>query len=283
MAFPALTFQNPVTLLPLPGTGQLVVAEREGRVYSFQNDPATSAKTLILDLSAVTQGWDDCGLISLVFHPEFGVPGSPNRGFLYVYHQYTDSPVPGPGRPPIGTETYNRLVRYTIPDGSFLVDVASETVLLQQHDRSVWHNGGAMFFHPVDGFLYFTIGDEGGLGDLYDSAQKIDDKLFSGVFRIDVDMQRRRHQPPDPPAAAELSRPPLLHAALLHPQRQPVAGCGRRGARGVLWALGLRNPLPDDATTRRPTSHSWSATSARIGAGRRSTSSRPATTISGPT
>src|SRR3954468_1725360 len=50
VAFPNLTFLNPLGVLPIPGTPKLIVWEREGRVYSFQNDPSTSTKTLMLDM-----------------------------------------------------------------------------------------------------------------------------------------------------------------------------------------------------------------------------------------
>src|SRR5262245_14852368 len=71
-AFPNLTFVGPLSLVQAPRSNRLYVNEREGRIYSFQNDQATSTKTLVLDISARTQGWDDCGLMSLAFHPEFG-------------------------------------------------------------------------------------------------------------------------------------------------------------------------------------------------------------------
>src|SRR5204863_1303608 len=47
VAFPNLTFLNPMGLLPMPGTQNLVVWEREGRIYHFVNDVNSSTKTLI--------------------------------------------------------------------------------------------------------------------------------------------------------------------------------------------------------------------------------------------
>src|SRR5260221_5210415 len=75
-AFPSLTFEDPTLLLPEPGTNRLYVCGRQGYVWFFQNDPAATNKTLFLDLHNQTQGWDDCGLVSMVFHPEYGQPGS---------------------------------------------------------------------------------------------------------------------------------------------------------------------------------------------------------------
>src|SRR5262245_19397888 len=65
LAFPNLTFVGPLSLQQAPRSNRLYVTEREGRIYSFQNDRATSAKTLVLDITAKTQGWDDCGLMSM--------------------------------------------------------------------------------------------------------------------------------------------------------------------------------------------------------------------------
>ena len=79
VAFPNLTFLNPLGLLPLPGTTKLVVWEREGRIYSFDNNAATSAKTLMLDLHNQCQGWDDEGLLGLAFSP-----GASRRTITYM-------------------------------------------------------------------------------------------------------------------------------------------------------------------------------------------------------
>lgn len=193
-AFPNVTFDDPVCLLPEPGTNRLYICERQGKVYFFENDSGTTTKTLFLDLSAMTQGYDDCGLIGMAFHPEYRVPGSSNRGYVYIYYQFSEDPTSGPGRPPSATPGFNRLSRFTVPDGSLIADASSEQVLINQFDRHVWHNGGGMFFGP-DGFLYVSNGDEGAARDTYDQSQEIDSGLFSGVLRIDVDKDPSRSHP----------------------------------------------------------------------------------------
>ena len=117
-AFPHLSFQDPVFLTHAPGSRRLYVCGRQGIIESFENDPHTAIKTVFLDLRARCQGWDDSGLLGLAFHPEFGRDGAPNRGYFYVAYNYTDRPTPGPDRPPIDTLTYNRLSRFTVPDGA---------------------------------------------------------------------------------------------------------------------------------------------------------------------
>lgn len=181
VAFPNLTFLNPVGLLPMPGTNNLVVWEREGRVYWFENNSATTTKTLVLDVSSVCQGWDDSGLLGLAFHPQFEA----NR-FVFIWYNHTRPGASVVGnantRPNSGQDTVNRLSRFTL-DANGVAVPGSEVVFIDQNDSSVWHNGGGMFFHPQNGFLYITNGDDNSGAN----NQRINTSLFSGVLRIDVD------------------------------------------------------------------------------------------------
>lgn len=193
-AFPNLTFDDPITLVAEPRTNRLYVCERQGKIFFFQNNPATTGKTLFLDLTAATQGYDDCGVMGIAFHPQYGVAGSTNRGYVYVYYQFSENPSSGPNRPPSATPGFNRLSRFTVPNGSLVADRASELVMINQYDRHVWHNGGGMLFGP-DGFLYLSNGDEGAANDSYSQSQEINSGLFSGVLRIDVDQDPTRSHP----------------------------------------------------------------------------------------
>lgn len=200
-AFPQLQFDDPTCFVPEPRTNRLYVGGRQGAIYFFENDPAATNKTLFLDLTAQTQGYDDCGLLGMAFHPEYGIGGSPNRGYVYVYYSFSVEPIVNPA---VEAPGYNRLSRFTVPDGSLMADTNSELVLINQFDRHIWHNGGGMFFGP-DGFLYLSNGDGGGINDPYDKAQEIDSGLFSGVLRIDVDM--------DPAKSHPIRRQPLSDVA----------------------------------------------------------------------
>jgi glucose/arabinose dehydrogenase len=83
-AFPNLTFQNPMGIAAMPGTGLMVVWEREGKVKAFPNDASFASSAVILDISAKVQGWDDCGLLNLAFHPQFSLGDATHRKvFLY--------------------------------------------------------------------------------------------------------------------------------------------------------------------------------------------------------
>jgi uncharacterized repeat protein (TIGR03806 family) len=133
-----------------------------------------------------------------------------------------------------------RLSRFHVPDGQLVADPNSEVVLINQFDRQMWHGGGAMFFGP-DGFLYLTVGDEGGIDDEFHQAQRIDGGIFSGVLRIDVNCDPARshpirRQPQSPPGA-----PPSFTANYYIPNDNPWLDPGG-GNLEEFWAVGLRSP-----------------------------------------
>lgn len=229
-AFPQLTFQNPMGLCAVPGTKDLLVWEREGKVWRFANDPATSQKTLVLDLTARCQGWHDSGLFSVVPHPKFA-----ENGALFVYFTFVpDGTVKGGAdhQPPTDIPNRDRLVRYTCnADG--VADLASETILIDQIAETVWHEGGGMFFGPQDGFLYLAVGDDA----RGKNNQRINGGLFSGVLRLDVDQR-----------GGEVSHAPVrkplpegsVTANYFIPNDNPFVG--KTEALEEFFAVGLRNP-----------------------------------------
>lgn len=186
-AFPNQTFVDPIELLPVPRSNLLMVGEKWGALMIFPEEPLVSDRNVILDLSAQTQAKGDSGLLGVAFHPEFGLEGSPNRDYLYVYYRYTPDPAEL-------DRAYCRLSRFTWRSGPGAINPATEFVLINQYDRHNWHNGGGIFFGQ-DGFLYLSIGDEGNTNDAFATAQKRDGGLFSGVLRIDVDQNPSRSHP----------------------------------------------------------------------------------------
>ncbi|MFM7100066.1 MAG: PQQ-dependent sugar dehydrogenase, partial [Verrucomicrobiota bacterium] len=220
----------PVGWVPFPGN-RLLVYTQGGQVFLLPNDPSSADREEILDLRRRTMGYGDTGLLNVVLHPEFGRPGSPNRGHLYVWYATYEGDFPTS----FEYTTWNRLSRFTIPDGGTRVDPGTELVLIEQADRHLFHAGGGMFFHPDDGFLYLAVADEGSQNDALESAQQVERGLFSGVLRIDVDQR-----------GGEVSHPI---------RRQPVWGrtqhyfipndnpwVGEEGVLEEFWAIGLRNP-----------------------------------------
>ncbi len=232
VAFPRLTFEDPILIVPDPRGGRLYVGSRQGIVSSIADDANAATKSGFLDLRARCQGYDDGGLLALTFHPRFGQAGAVERGYVYIFYNYSASPTPGPDRPPTTRPTRDRLSRFTVPDGSDAVDPNSELVLIDQLDENMWHNGGGMFFHPEDGFLYLSLGDEG--GD-YGNTQRVDKDLFSGVVRIDVDCR-----------GGSISHPPTRQprtgrtANYFIPNDNPWVG--RPDTLEEFWCIGLRSP-----------------------------------------
>jgi glucose/sorbosone dehydrogenase/BACON domain-containing protein len=123
-------------------------------------------------------------------------------------------------------------VYYTrVPDGALViaehnltgdrnVASASERLLLViPHPNFANHNGGMLAFGP-DNYLYIGVGDGGSGNDPPNNAQSLDE-LLGKVLRIDVN-------PSDPGAPYGV------------PPNNPFVGMS--GARGEIFAYGLRNP-----------------------------------------
>ena len=227
VAFPNVAFKNALGLCPMPGSERLVVWEREGRVWSFENKTDASEKKLMLDISNQCQGWDDSGLLGLAFHPNFAT-----NHFVYVSYTWVKpgTVVGDPNhRPPTDKPNRDRLARFTL-DANGVAVPGSELVFIDQEARTVWHNGGGLFFHPKNRFLYLTNGD-----DEIDDAQKIDRNLFGGIFRLDVDQRGGSVSHPIP------RQPANGHTAnYFIPNDNPFVG--KPNALEEYYALGLRSP-----------------------------------------
>lgn len=242
-AFPNLTFVDPVRLIADPrDVSRAFVVCRNGEIWRipFSPEARKEEKTKVLDLSAHTLGFGDSGMMSIAFHPDFGVADNPNRGYIYVYYQYVPEQ-PKDFDP--ATPNYLRLSRFTIADGAETIDPASELVMIQQFDRHAWHTGGGMFFGP-DRFLYLAIGDEGGSNDFYKSGQKINDRLFAGILRIDVDQDPQRSHPVRrKPAAIPVPAgwPATFTQGYSIPNDNPWLD-KKGGVLEEFWSIGTRNP-----------------------------------------
>ncbi len=66
-----------------------MVVEKSGRLVVFENEATAATKTVLLDIRSQVESSHDSGMVGLAFHPQFGVPGSPNRHFLYIYYRFT--------------------------------------------------------------------------------------------------------------------------------------------------------------------------------------------------
>jgi uncharacterized repeat protein (TIGR03806 family) len=242
IAFTNVLFNQPMFLLPYPGTNRLVILHKPGTISTFPNRPNVTQGELLpfLDISERTFTVSDSGLTGMAFHPEFGQPGSTNRGFVYITYKW---------RPPasgsINSEyAYLRLSRFTVPDGQISADPNSEVVLVQTFDRQMFHDAGCVIF-GADGYLYFSIGDEGGANDQFNSTQTINERLMSGIFRIDVNqnpttshpIRRQQFRHPATPA----SWPDSFQTNYFVPNDNPFANPDG-SVLEEFYALGFRQP-----------------------------------------
>ncbi|MCH6256583.1 malectin domain-containing carbohydrate-binding protein [Puniceicoccaceae bacterium K14] len=240
-AFPEFSFIEPVRIVEHPFKDEIVVVSKEGYFWRFDyTDPTINEKELILNLNSITNypGTGEGGCTGFAFHPEFEDPDSPNRGYIYVAYRYHPTIT---GQTGSGTDGYNRISRFTIPDGQTEADLDSELVLIQQYDRQHWHIGGHMYFGS-DGFLYIGLGDEGNSENKFYSTQRIDLGFWSGILRIDVDN--------DPAKSSPIARQPREPSDVGDTGDQRPSGWPESFSQG--YSIPFDNPFYDadfDATT----------------------------------
>lgn len=217
-------FTSPVALVePADGTRRLFIVDQVGRIHVL---PAgQSATTVFLDLAArmVNIGfdvgggliYDERGLLGLAFHPQYAVNG---RFFLFYN-------APTAAGDPAFADSRVRISEFKVSaSDANTADPASERILLEIVKPQFNHNGGQIAFGP-DGRLYIGIGDGGGANDVDDghtaNLGNGQDKtqLLGKILRIDVDGVAPFAVPADNPFVNEA------------------------GARGEIWAMGLRNPF----------------------------------------
>lgn len=184
------------------GSGRLFFVQQGGQIKVWKTGAVLP--TAFLDISDLTLGGGERGLLGLAFHPNYL-----SNGFFYV--NYTKS-----------TDGATVVARYSRnaanPD---VADPQSAIVLLTIAQPYANHNGGAVRFGP-DGYLYIGMGDGGSGNDPENRAQDLK-SLLGKMLRIDVNTttgQLAYGIPPD----------------------NPFVGSPLPDVRAEIWAYGLRNP-----------------------------------------
>ena len=114
----------------------------------------------------------ETGLLGLALHPDFESNGQ-------IILSYTVS---------INGDVFSRISRVHSKDGGWLIDPASEEILLELAQPYSNHNGGHIAF-GADGFLYAVFfGDGGSAGDLWDTVKTLF-SLHGSIIRLDIDEQ----------------------------------------------------------------------------------------------
>ncbi len=195
--FARLKFFEPLDIGQPAGTDRLFVAERKGKVFSFENKAGVEQADLVVDLPKTV-------IYGMTFHPKF----AENR---YLYVSY----IPDPAKQgPTGA----RLARFTVSkDTPPTIDRKSELVIFEWPFGG--HNGGGLKFGP-DGMLYLGTGDGSGIADGLEIGQDLS-SVLGKMLRLDVDQPadgKNYGNPKDNPFIAMKDARPEVYAYGL---RQP--------------------------------------------------------------
>jgi glucose/arabinose dehydrogenase len=196
------TFDNPVDITQPPGDRSRLMVVEQTGRIMVLRGGRKLSQPFLDLRSKITSGGEQ-GLLSVAFPPDYQ-----RSGRFYVY--YTDR-----------SDADNRIVEYRRSSNPDRADASSARVVLRMPNLEANHNGGLMLFGP-DGLMYVGTGDGGGANDQHGTrgnAQNLG-SLLGKILRI------------DPRASG--GRPYRI------PSSNPFVG--RAGARGEIYAYGLRNP-----------------------------------------
>jgi len=187
-AFSGLIFNQPLCFASPPQeTNRLFILEKTGDIVVITN-LAAPTRTVFMSLSVASYG--DAGLLGLAFHPGYAT----NRYFYVFSSRFMDAPQ--------GLGLYECISRFqTTATNANLAFTNTEVFLISQPDDAQDHNGGDLHFGP-DGYLYASVGDEGGQYNVNQNAQVITNKFNSGILRLDVDKRPGNLLPNPYPASS---------------------------------------------------------------------------------
>lgn len=212
-AFENLIFDRPIVVTHgNDGSDRIFVAEQEGIVKVFENDPEVEEADVFLDIDKrcrYRNNQNEEGLLGFAMHPKFK-----DNGLVFVY--YTTA-----------SEDHTSFIsRFTSKDGK-TADPGSEEVLMKIPQPFWNHNGGTIVFGP-DGMLYVGLGDGGSGNDPNGNGQNLT-TLLGSILRIDVDT-------PDAGKGYGIPKDnPFIGVEVQVNRRKKAA------ARPEIYAYGLRN------------------------------------------
>ena len=209
---PNITLNAPLRILPFPDSEDHLVLCKWGEIWRITIDDQT--QELVLDIKDRCFKKGEGGSVGMALHPNFGDENAPDDQYVLIFYRTKPNPDDWDAK------GFNRLSKFYWNEDSQSFDPDSEEILIQQYDRSTWHNGGGMFFGP-DGFFYMTLGDEGTDEMQIESTQRLDGGFFSGIIRIDLDKDPTRSHP--------IRRQPLAND-------NPPAGWGDTFFSGIFYS-----------------------------------------------
>ena len=202
-AFPNLSFKRMVDMAyPDDGSNRLFVLLQPGVIVAFANDRNVEAAEVFLD---IRERVSDRGNEEGLLGLAFD-PDFRANSYFYVYYSAANPRL-------------SVLSRFTAHTAGSVANADSERVILEIEQPYSNHNGGQIAFGP-DGYLYVGLGDGGSRGDPKGNGQNLS-TLLGSILRIAVgtlDESGSYSIPADNPFV------------------------GSEGARGEIWAYGIRNP-----------------------------------------
>jgi len=217
--YPSLPFIDTPTKIILEPVAnpRWFVLEKDGRVFTFDPDNATSLGTF-LDLRSVVDPTNEGGMLGLEFHPDY--PATPQVFLSYTTYR--------------SGSMRSIVSRFTLDNVTSPGAGTTEQEIIEIVQDFENHNGGDIAFGP-DGYLYLGLGDGGSGGDPLNRSQNTT-RLLGSMLRLDVSGGGAGYTiPPDNPFAGNPQCGPTSNAA----------DCPE------IYAWGFRNPWRwtfDDAT-----------------------------------
>lgn len=181
-----LQVRSPLKIVEKPNSDRVFVLTKAGDLFEMSFE--TGYKKQVLDISSRNNKLGDGGSVGIALHPRFGDMDYPDKQLAFIYYKASTTPDTWTH------EAYNRLSKFTYDHSNQTFIDESEEILIQQYDRSPWHDGGGLTFDE-EGFLYLSVGDEGYDEFQQASNQRLDGGFFNGLLRIDIDNDSSRSHP----------------------------------------------------------------------------------------
>lgn len=217
-----------------PQTRRLFVSTMRGVLYSISYDG--KQVTPYIDINAakwsfpVQPAFQERGLQSFAFHPQFASRGKPGYGKFYTYADTTNTTPAADFTSKGEKRTHDTvLLEWTAKNpaaATYDGDMPKELIRIAQ--PFINHNGGEIAFNPLArgsnaGLLYVGLADGGAGGDPMNQAQNLA-LAFGKILRID-------------PLGSNSA-----NGRYGIPATNPFVSDGKADTLGEIYAYGLRNP-----------------------------------------
>jgi len=212
-------FAHPVAVATTDGVDdRFFVVDQIGVVRTVMTDGAVLPGPFLdlrAEMVALDPAYDERGLLSIAFHPDFG-----SNRLLYAFYS-----APLREGAPEGYDHTNLVVELTAAEDLSSASPSENGTILAVDNPSRNHNGGQVLFGP-DGYLYVTLGDGGGANDRglghnesIGNGQDLN-SLHGKILRLDVDRGSGGTPysvPPDNPFASGGGRPEIYAYGFRNP------------------------------------------------------------------